>query len=766
MENTFKRTGPGRGSRLRPGLAFTTAVVVVVLSAVVPPSGVAAASAAASAKSPAGTWSSAQAVPGLASLSSSGADTTSASCPTPGNCTIVGWYAGSSGEEGFAVSEVDGSWRHAQAIPGLSSLGVNGAQFTSVSCAAAANCSAGGASLNVVGGGDAFVASEVDGTWAAQPVKFSSADSAGQSNVSSVSCALPGDCVAAGFAAGADFGGPPMVITQDKGKWGTARTLSLPSGSDLNSDIFSVSCTAVGYCTAVGSYQDVSNNWHAFVVTEAKGTWGSVEKVPSGLVQLASVSCASPGNCVAGGHAGSGTADNPYRPFVVTQSGGKWAAPVAVPGESGGQVTAVSCAGIGDCAAVGTSASASTSGGFAVSEENGKWGNPVTFSGTGLSSVSCAAAGTCSAGGQGSADPATVDEVDGTWGAPAILADSVPGAQILSVSCAAAGACAAAGGGYNSGTGQWQALVATEKNPVVGIYSDFTTTGNVKQAAGDGWDLLASVSGKSKGACTNTTTQGSTWGAVPTGADGAVEQVLSSRGRPYPGWISFWTPAVPSFVQDDKKDGEANLANLYAVGLAVGQKAANDVEKAASKVALPLNPVGPTYVALDFDTSDTGAGSNHQSVVSCGNNVTAASIKAGEKDAKTDDKQCWDWAGAKAQRNCWNVSAAGWKQFAEGWAAGVRSGTTPLRLSPAIYANASEYQANGLGSYGVRLADYIPVLGAAVFKGSRPMGPAIAGYIAFYGTCSSAAANIATVRSWGALVNTIQFGSSSTICGP
>jgi hypothetical protein len=567
--------------------------------------------------------------------------------------------------------------------------------------------------------------------------------------------------VAAGFAPGADLGGEPIVVPQGKGTWGTAEVLALPipatdvSGGGVNS----VSCAAVGYCTAAGTYEDMTGNWRAFVATETAGKWGPGERValgpdaPAGMTtrqELISVSCASAGNCVAGGYGYRGTTQLPY---LVSQSGGAWGTPFAVSGESG-QVMSVSCAGADDCAAVG---GYSTPGGFAISEENGRWSGPRTFSGISLNSVSCAGVGTlaCGAGGQGSDGAVTLDETAGTWGAPAGLKGSALGEQAESVSCAAAGACAAAGGGYNEGTGRWQAFTATEKNPVAGIYSDFTTAGNVTKATTESWPLLASVSGKSKGACA----QGQD-GVMATKADGAVEQVLSRQGRPYPGWISFWTPAVPSYV------AKTNLTSMYDAGLAAGTKAAKDIEDAAGQVAPPLNPVLPAYVALDFDTSDTGADANHPSVKSCGSDVDPARLAGAAKDPKhlekyqdTGDKQCWDWANPKAPANCWNVSPAGWRQFADGWAAGVRA-ATPLPLSPAIYANSSEYNHNLLGGYG------LPVLLAVRFPGNPGAAGPVAGHIAFYGTCGAATAEIAKVRSWGALVNTIQFGTGSEVCAP
>jgi hypothetical protein len=140
-----------------------------------------------------------------------------------------------------------------------------------------------------------------------------------------------------------------------------------------------------------------------------------------------------------------------------------WGTAIEVPGTAalntggGAGVGAVSCAGAGNCSAVG-----SLSGGaFAVNEKSGVWGSAVKVQigrGGSLYSVSCAAAGSCSAGGQytsRSSDKAfLVTEKNGVWG----KAIDVPGlphvkygdSWVSQVSCAKPGFCSA-GGSYADG---------------------------------------------------------------------------------------------------------------------------------------------------------------------------------------------------------------------------------------------------------------------------------------------------------------------------
>ncbi len=80
------------------------------------------------------------------------------------------------------------------------------------------------------------------------------------------------------------------------------------------------------------------------------GTWGKAEEVPgtaafskSGNAQLLSVSCASAGNCSAGGYGDSGA-------FVVSETGGMWGKAERFPASG---ITSVSCASAGNCSAGG-----------------------------------------------------------------------------------------------------------------------------------------------------------------------------------------------------------------------------------------------------------------------------------------------------------------------------------------------------------------------------------------------------------------------------
>jgi len=101
------------------------------------------------------------------------------------------------------------------------------------------------------------------------------------------------------------------VVSQAGGSWGTAK--EVPGTAALNkgtfAEISSVSCAAAGDCSAAGYYTDSSGHYQPFVASQSGGTWGEAEKVPGaatlnkgGLATMASISCAAPGSCSAGGY--------------------------------------------------------------------------------------------------------------------------------------------------------------------------------------------------------------------------------------------------------------------------------------------------------------------------------------------------------------------------------------------------------------------------------------------------------------------------------
>jgi hypothetical protein len=118
---------------------------------------------AAASAAPGGTWGTAQEVPGTAALNRGGdAEITSVSCARAGDCSAGGGYQDASGFfQVFVAGEARGVWGKAQQVPGTAALNQRGfAEITSVSCAKAGDCSAGGSYLDASRHLQAFVVNE------------------------------------------------------------------------------------------------------------------------------------------------------------------------------------------------------------------------------------------------------------------------------------------------------------------------------------------------------------------------------------------------------------------------------------------------------------------------------------------------------------------------------------------------------------------------------------------------------------------------------
>jgi hypothetical protein len=137
------------------------------------------------------TWGTAQKVPGLAALGALSGEVTSVSCASAGNCAAGGGYGDGRYARAFVLSEVSGTWSNALRVPGIDVLsGGRGAGVVSVSCALPGNCAAVGSYMTSHGGLQGFVVSEVNGSWRrALAVPGLAALSGGRSaEVRSVSC--------------------------------------------------------------------------------------------------------------------------------------------------------------------------------------------------------------------------------------------------------------------------------------------------------------------------------------------------------------------------------------------------------------------------------------------------------------------------------------------------------------------------------------------------------------------------------------------------
>ena len=250
-------------------------------------------------------------------------------------------------------------------------------------------------------------------------------------SLTSVSCTAPGDCSAVGqFIQDSTYDAQGLLVNEDSGHWspGVQATLPNPLVTGQSVSLSSVSCSSPGNCSAVGTYYDTNYNQQGLLLTETDGQWGpGVEaQLPAGDDGLAlnSVSCAGPGDCSAVGYY-LDSSDGDDHGLVIKEIGGTWqpAQDASIPiGRD--DLSSVSCWSPGNCTAVGYYVDGIGQEGVELTETNGHWG-------TGLETQP-----------PNNVDPTGV---------------SLPGhggidghAALDSVSCTATGDCSAAGNYYDT----------------------------------------------------------------------------------------------------------------------------------------------------------------------------------------------------------------------------------------------------------------------------------------------------------------------------
>jgi hypothetical protein len=210
------------------------------------------------------------------------------SCGSPGNCVAGGRYTDSaSRSRAFVVDEVDGKWGNLQEVPGTSDdYGDYDASVDSVSCASSGNCVAGGKYTDsAFYDSHAFVANEIDSKWgkAEEVSGTAQLNASGSAGLDSVSCPSSGNCTAGGYYRDGANKAQTFVVSEVNGKWGQAR--EVPGTSRLNvgggAEVDSISCASPGQCAAGGSYIDGAGNTQAFVSDEEQGSGRQPSRAPA-----------------------------------------------------------------------------------------------------------------------------------------------------------------------------------------------------------------------------------------------------------------------------------------------------------------------------------------------------------------------------------------------------------------------------------------------------------------------------------------------------
>jgi hypothetical protein len=186
-----------------------------------------------------------------------------------------------------------------------------------------------------------------------------------------------------------------MAISKQASTWQPAFTITLPGNANAyqqNARLEQVSCSALGYCAAIGVYEDSRGEYQAMAVSQLAGTWGAASEVglPEGAEErllgieslFNSISCAGPDDCAAVGQYYEG-GNEKRRAMFATSVDGVWQSratraqlPEATAEEPGANLKSVSCWAPGSCSAVGyykTSATPTTWRALVIAENGGAW---------------------------------------------------------------------------------------------------------------------------------------------------------------------------------------------------------------------------------------------------------------------------------------------------------------------------------------------------------------------------------------------------------
>ena len=454
-------------------------------------------------------------------------------CPAVGSCAAVGNYEDAQGYvQPLTEVQSGGAWKAATApLTGLDPAAAADpeAKLTALACPATGTCVAIGSYQDSTRGAHGLIETLSGGVWTAQTEPLPAGISS--DSVQSISCPSATWCVAAGTYGSTSSGSSgDLIATLANGTW-TASPIpdsNLPVATGSTPELQSISCSSVGACVAVGSFDGPQNYTYPLVATLDAGTWSSAQPSVSQVnppvgtdAALTEVSCTSDGFCAASGSY-SGT-DNHQDALVATRSAGTWsllAAPETglSPARETGQTENVSgpimdvnwvqCPAAGSCVAVGEYVDVN-GGEDALAEvlSNGTWSArtlPVTGLSPGASSVrqmtrvSCVTSSWCVAigayydnsGGTGFVHGMFETLSNGTWSAttaPVTGLNPGPDATGASefaipvspnaIACETAGSCVSVGY-YESVSGGIRGLIET-LGSTAGGYWLTTSAGNV-----------------------------------------------------------------------------------------------------------------------------------------------------------------------------------------------------------------------------------------------------------------------------------------------
>jgi hypothetical protein len=249
--------------------------------------------------------------------------------------------------------------------------GVTSAELTSLGCATATSCAAGGQGFSshsrIV---RASVSSETGGVWGALQNVGPTVHEGSSSQIVAVACPAPGSCVAIGdFTSNALGTGMlhsrSFMITQEGSGWSPPQTVPLTGATtDADYGVVNLQCPATNDCVIIGIDDVSAVKQLQYAQTWQGGRWGaphffSTSVLGKDVTTLGSraLSCPSTSWCMEVGR--YMTASGRTVPLSATMSDGQWGPLTPLTGYRASTnlnaLASISCVATGECVATGDS---------------------------------------------------------------------------------------------------------------------------------------------------------------------------------------------------------------------------------------------------------------------------------------------------------------------------------------------------------------------------------------------------------------------------
>jgi hypothetical protein len=317
-----------------------------------------------------GTWRAPQTLaPPANATPGYGVSPLSVACSSAGNCAVVGdYYDTSNNVQAFYTLESSGSWGTSTEVTlPAGALGAGQvAWLRSVACPPGGTCVAVGSYTTLSGATVGLVVTLGSTPRIATPAAPAAAAAANPfEELSEVACSSA-VCTAVGTFLDQDNVSRAVAYEITSSGAGAATVLTMPGNVSAwaGATVGGEACPATGACVVVGTYMSTAGKRLAYSVSQSGGAWRRAValRLPSGARPLAyfygfgDLSCASAGNCAAGGQYRD--ASGHYQGFLANEVAGSWqpATELTLPagasssGANGG-VVAVSCVTAQHCSA-------------------------------------------------------------------------------------------------------------------------------------------------------------------------------------------------------------------------------------------------------------------------------------------------------------------------------------------------------------------------------------------------------------------------------